>query len=222
MRDVVLPRKERRNESGPAGELGRSAIIDFMRDRSFTTTFKHFSRLVVDLHVQWQMLRDLHNNIDHYSVFNATAPNFFVHLRSYLYDVLFLSISRFFDPPKQFSNENLCLRHMISFNEVAEISNDLSEEIARLEGRWKSGIETWRHKRLSHNDLPTVLNERDVPEVSNKDIEFLVSGITDFARRLGSHVFERDQSYEVHIPGWVPQLSRYLQLGIDKKSAEQD
>jgi hypothetical protein len=110
---------------------------------------------------------------------------------------------------------------VISFKEVADISNELSEDIARLEDRWKSGIRTWRHKRLSHNDLPTVFREKDLPEVSNKDIAFLVSGITDFARRLESHVFERDQDYEVSIAGWVPQLTRYLRLGIQaKKSSE--
>lgn len=198
----------------------RSAIVIPMATRNFETTFKHFSRLVIDLHIQWQMFRDLHSDINNYDILNSTAPTFFVHLRSYLYDLLFLSISRFFDLPKQLWNENLCLKHMISFEEVSEIKGTLSCEIERLEGLWKAGIKTWRHKRLSHNDLPTLLDEKTIPDIPNKDIETLVEGISNFARRLESHVFERDQSYEVHIAGWVPQLIRYLRLGIDKKRAE--
>jgi hypothetical protein len=74
--------------------------MDNLQLRDLQATFKHFSRLVLDLHVQWQMFRDLHGKPDNYAVINATAPMFFVHLRAYLYDLLFISISRFFDPPK--------------------------------------------------------------------------------------------------------------------------
>jgi len=102
-------------------------------ERTFEATFKHFSKLVIDLHIQWQMFRDLHENIDHYPVFDATAPNFFIHLRSYLYDLIFLSISRFFDPPIQFGSKNLCLSHIISFPEVSSIYTELDSERARLE-----------------------------------------------------------------------------------------
>jgi hypothetical protein len=111
---------------------------------------------------------------------------------------------------------------MISFEEVAQIKEGLSTECDRLEALWEAGIKIWRNKRLSHNDLPTAFNDQNIPGIPNKDIQTLVEGIVEFARRLENHVFKRDQSYEVSISGWVPQLIRYLRLGIERKRADQN
>ena len=121
----------------------------------FDEVFKRFSRVVVELHTQWQMFRDLYSKPQNVVLFNDAAPLFFAHLKEYLLDLLYLSISRLFDPIKSCGDENLSLIKLVEYPEVKAIRGRLDTECSRLKNIWSKGIKTWRHKMISHNDLAT-------------------------------------------------------------------
>jgi len=185
-----------------------------------TPRLAKFDELVIDLNIQWQMFDGLYAPTEHYTVFNRTGPNFWNHLQAYLLDSLFLSISRFFDPEKMRGSENLSLRAVINFEEVMSIRDELSAREVAMRIIWERGIKIWRHKRLSHSDMNTALRIELLPEVPFADIKDLVDKISEFAREINHRLHEYDQSYEVSIVQWTPQVMDYLRHGIEWKEAQ--
>jgi len=185
-----------------------------------TARLAKFDQLVIDLNIQWQMFDGLYAPSEHYPVFNRTGPNFWNHLQAYLLDALFLSVSRFFDPAKMRDSDNLSLRAVIDFEEVCGIRNDLKEREAVMRLIWEKGIKVWRHKRLSHSDMQIALRPDILPNVPFADVKDLVSGISEFARVINCRLHEYDQSYQVSLVQWTPQVIEYLRHGIEQKDAK--
>jgi hypothetical protein len=176
-----------------------------------------FRQLVVDMNVQWQMYDDLFSDPQNYSTFDRTGPNFWVHLRSYLLDLLLLSIARFFDPPGTPNHENFSLSAVLDFPEVVSVRPELCQQLDVLKPKWERGIQTWRNKRLSHSDMPTVMGTKPLPNFPFSDIEDLITGISDFAREIDHRLNQRDVSYRIGITRWVPEVLSYLKAGIERR-----
>lgn len=177
-------------------------------------------RLVIDLNVQWQMFEDLYSHDEHFAIFNRTGPMFWDHLRAYQLDTIFSSISRFFDPAANSSQENLSLAAVLNFAEVAAIRPDLAQRLKKLVPVWKRGIKIWRHKKLSHSDKETALGVVALPDVPFLEIKELIVGITDFVREIDHRLNQTDVGYHVSISQWVPQVLSYLRAGIEKKDKD--
>ncbi len=181
---------------------------------------KRLSELILDLNVQWQVFDELYSPAANYAVFNRTGAAFWKHLWYHLLDDLFISISRFFDPARTKWQENLSLAAAMNFPEVAPIRKDLQHRLREMKPIWERGIKAWRHKKLSHNDMATALGKQTLPDVPLSEAQELVSKITDFVRQMEQQMNKCDASYRCSPTGWVPQVTRYLRLGIEKKDEQ--
>ena len=175
---------------------------------------KHLRNLVLDLNVQWQMFDELFSDAKNYAVFNRTGPNFWIHLQIYLLDTIFLSISRFFDPMANRNQTNLSLATVCAFQEVGSIRLDLERRLNDMRPVWDRGIKIWRHKKLSHSDMPTVLGQEPLPDIPYSEVKNLVSGISEFVREIDHRLNQVDVNYEISVSKWVPQVLRYLEEGV--------
>ena len=128
-----------------------------------------------------------------------------------------LSISRFLDPPQSMGQSNCSLAAIAALPENAAFRNDLQKQLNALVPVWAKGIRTWRHKKLSHSDLATVLGTNVLPDIPFSEIKTLVDGITAFVREIEHRLNHRDISYRCSLTGWVPQVLKYLALGIQKR-----
>ena len=174
-------------------------------------------RLVLDLNVRWQMFDELYSEAKNYAVFNRTGPMFWSHLWYILLDDLFASISRFFDPAQSRGQENFSLAAILEFQEVASIRGDLQQRLDAMKPVWQRGIKVWRHKKISHSDMLTVLGKNSLPEIPLSEVKELVEKITDFTREIEHQLHQRDVGYRCSLTGWVPQVLSYLELGVEKK-----
>jgi hypothetical protein len=170
--------------------------------------------LIVDLNVQWQMFDELFSDTKNYAVFNRTGPNFWIHLQTYLLDTIFLSISRFFDPAATRNQMNLSLATVCAFKEVVSIRLDLERRLREMRPVWERGIKIWRHKKLSHADMPTALGLAPLPDIPHSEVKTLVSGISDFVREIDHRLNQVDVSYRITVSQWVPQVLGYLEKGV--------
>jgi AbiU2 len=185
-----------------------------------TPQLKRLRELVVDLNVQWQMLDELFSDPKNYAVFNRTGPSFWIHLQTYLLDTVFLSISRFFDPAKSLNHTNFSLATVIELKEVAPIKRDLELRLSKMRPTWEKGIKLWRHKKLSHSDMPTVMAEESLPDIPHSEVKVLVSDISEFVREIDHLLNHVDVNYRVSVSQWVPQVMRYLETGIQKTDTD--
>ena len=174
-------------------------------------TLEKFRRLVVDLNVQWQMFEGLFSEPSNFIAFNRCGANFWVHLHSYLLDLLFLSISRFFDPAVQLRQQNLSLQVVADLPEARPIAGELRRRLDQMKPVWERGIKTWRNKRLSHSDMPTALGSATLPDIPTSDILALVEGISSFAWEIDHRLNQCDVSYKVALNGWVPEILQRLE-----------
>ena len=183
--------------------------------------FEPLRTLVRDLKVQWQMFDDLYSESKHYYLFQRTGPRFWMQLREYLLDVVFTSISRFFDPPRNRSQKNYSLAAVLEKPEVSSIRKDLQARLDLLTSKWEKGIKQWRHKKLSHSDTEIVLGREALPEIPYADISDLVSGIAAFVNEIDLRLYDFEVAERVEIAQWVPQVMRYLKAGVEKVDHDQ-
>lgn len=180
-------------------------------------TLEAMNQLVLELNVRWQMFDELYSDAKNYAVLNRTGANFWATLENLLIDDLMLSISRFLDPPKSMGQANCSLAAMAALPETDPFRSDLQTRLNTLVTIWSKGIQNWRHKKLSHSDMATVLGTNTLPDIPFAEIKTLVDEITAFVREMEHRLNHRDISYQCSITGWVPQVLKYLTLGIQKK-----
>ncbi len=179
-------------------------------------TFEALNHLVLELNVRWQMFEELYSDAENYVVLNRTGANFWGTLHNLLVDDLMLAISRYLDPAKTGKNDNFSLAAIVALPEVAAFRTDLQTRLDAINLIWTRGVKDWRHKRLSHSDMATTLGANTLPTVPFTEIKELVEGITGFAREITHQLYHYDQSFHCSQTGWVPQVLRYLKLGIEK------
>lgn len=179
-----------------------------------------FKRLVVDLNAEWKMFEKLFLNDGNYMLFNRTGRMFWFDISNCLISTILQSISRFFDPATSNNQRNLSLQTVVFLPEVASIRMDLERRLQKMRPIWKAGIKIWRHKKLSHSDLPTSLGKKALPQIPFSQIKDLVSGITEIARQIDHQLNNVDVSYDVAIGDWVPKVLGYLRAGVQKRNED--
>jgi len=191
-----------------------------MHSTDFDAVFSRLQNLVADLNIQAQMYDDLFSLPENALVFNEAAGNFFKHLRWFLQQLIFGSISRLLDPPETCGHENLSLRGILDYEQVDPIRNKLAHCLSQIESAWVPGVKVWRNKILSHNDLATLLQKSPLPEIEIEVMLKLVDGITQFVRQIERDLFYKNVSYKIKIDAWVPRLIRCLKRGIEAASGD--
>jgi len=180
-------------------------------------TFEALNQLVLELNVRWQMFDELYSEAKNYAVLNRTGANFWSNLHNLLIDDLMLAISRFLDPARMGKNDNFSLAAIVALLEVASFRADLQKRLDAINLVWSRGVKDWRHKKLSHSDMATVLGSNTLPDIPFTEIKVLVDGITGFAREVTHQLYHFDQGFGCSMTGWVPQVLDYLKLGVQKK-----
>lgn len=175
-----------------------------------------FGDLVLELNLQRQMFKDLFGGSDHLDVFQEAGVNFWSNLQIYLLDLLFLSVSRFFDPALSCGRANLSIPAIIELSDVAAIRDNLKKRESEMRRSWEVGIMHWRHKRISHTDLNTALQGNLLPDIPIASLYGLVDQISDFARYIHLSLYDHDVSYDIVTSRWVPQMLFYLKEGVEK------
>jgi hypothetical protein len=164
-------------------------------------TLEALNQLVLELNVRWQMFDELYSDAKNYAVLNRSGANFWATLENLLIDDLMLSISRFLDPPQSMGQSNCSLAAIAALPENAAFRNDLQKQLDALVPVWAKGIRNWRHKKLSHSDLATVLGTNVLPDIPFSEIKSLVDGITAFVREIEHQLNHRDISYRCSLTG---------------------
>lgn len=181
-----------------------------------------FNRIVLDLNVRWQVFDELYSSPENLPVFDRTGKMFWDHLWNFLLEDLFMAISRFFDPAKNHVQDNFSLLAVLEFPEVAPFRDNLKKLIDEMRPIWERGIKQWRHKKLSHWDMEVALGLKRLPDVPTADVKELVRQISGFAREIEHKLNNRDVSFGCSLTQWVPQVLRYLKLGIERMDEKMD
>jgi AbiU2 len=182
--------------------------------QTISPEFECFERLVVQLNAEWQMFDKLFLRDANYPLFNRTGRMFWFDIQNCLVDVILQSISRFFDPARNQSQQNLSLQAVISLPKLAPMRADLNRRLEKMRTVWEPGIMVWRHKKLSHSDLPTALGIAALPKIPFSDVQNLVTGITDIAHEIRLRVDGVDVNYKAATGDWVPKVLGHLRDGV--------
>lgn len=182
--------------------------------------FAQFERLALTLLTEWQMYEELFIRPENEPLFRNTGALFWAKLRYILLDNIILGIARFFDPPDgkrgSSNRKNLSLRFIVTLPELSPIREEVEKKGKLLWPVYQRGADHWRNGRIGHNDLMNSLEE-PLPDIDLKDLETLVDGIWDiiaFAHHvLGGVEIRRRVSFI----GWVPDVMKYLKLGLESE-----
>ena len=185
--------------------------------------FAQFEKLALTLLTEWQMYEELFVRAEHEALFRRTGALFWAKLRYILLDNIILGIARFFDPPDgrrgNSNRKNLSLRFIVTLPELSSIRGEVEKRGEVLWPIYKRGADHWRNGRIGHNDLMNSLEE-PLPDIDLKDLEALVDGIWDiiaFAHHaLGGIQIGR----RVNFLGWVPDVVKYLTLGVESEDTK--
>ncbi len=183
-------------------------------------SMKEFMKLVTDMNLQWKMFDDIYGKDENYPVLNGVGTQFWNYLQDKMLDMLFLSISRFFDPVGGGANVNLSLKCIITLPEVADIQAELIKREVKMRANWEKGIKIWRHKRISHSDKAFALKEVIIPEVKFTDMKKLVDDITEFADFVHIKINIYQMDYTPGASDWIPSLFHVIKMGLDAHEEE--
>jgi hypothetical protein len=178
---------------------------------NFTAVFERFNLNVVELNVRWQMLHDLRSPVQNLSTMHDTAPLFFQKLLSILADSLVSSIARFCDV----KSDSLSIRHVVSYREVDPFRARVEKEADAVLAAYAKNVKKWRNKKVSHADIKHELGIKKLSPLAFAELGELVEGISKVARTIYAETKQVDINYRVAMGRWVPDLMKYLNLGLE-------
>jgi len=185
-----------------------------------TNRVRELEKQAAELVIQWKIFSQLFRNPVYDDIFEKSGSTFWLCIRAYLIDSIFSSISRFMDPPTSCGNSNLSLKAAIEWDETKPLNEDLTKRLSSLEKNWSKGIKKWRHKRISHADLDTIVCGTGLPVIEFQNIDALVAEISAFSILILDQIYGEKKNHDIVIHWGVDQVVNYLKLGIAKKDEE--
>jgi hypothetical protein len=179
------------------------------------------------LHTIWELFIQLYGSSDeNIEIMNESAPQFFAILKTMLFDELVMILNRLTDPAITRRKANACLEQLIKQLDQPEntlLATSLTEKLSTIRANYVA-FRTWRDKKVSHNDLPTALqNEGNfLPEIPRAKAAAAIQEITDFINEYSEAVLGSFQSYVPFLAarGDGNALLQYLKQGIEAQQKE--
>lgn len=175
--------------------------------------FNAFSRCVLDLHVLWHQYCALYDGSEvqaKIALMNQVAPTFFTLDREAWLDRIFLGISRLMDKDLVCGKKTLSVKHI-----VKQLDSKTAAQTEPLQQRLENlfiGVKSWRHQKISHNDLEVHLGLIPLPDVPLTDIQKLVDALGEIANVISLSVYDETASYTPDtVKGGADRLLKCLQ-----------
>ncbi|HTX20971.1 MAG TPA: hypothetical protein VMD27_03775 [Candidatus Aquilonibacter sp.] len=172
---------------------------------------------VLRLHQKWKLPKQVFGSDKKVAFLNEAAPVFFSYVfNSMLFDVV-LSFSRLLDPRASCGDENLSFKNLLSEISDSSLRAELSKLISELENKTLA-IETWRNKKLAHNDLSHALNNISMPPIQVNEVTEALAIIREIMKILRQRYNFPAMLYEIsllHDPGDGKSLMYHLKYGFE-------
>jgi hypothetical protein len=172
---------------------------------------------VLRLHQKWKLLKQVFGSDEKVAFLNEAAPVFFSYIfNSMLFDIV-LSFSRLLDPRASCGDENLSFKNLLSEISDSSLNAQLSKLISELEDKTQA-IETWRNKKLAHNDLSHMLKNISMPPIQVNEVTKALAIIREIMKMLRQRFNFPQMLYEISMlsdPGDGKSLLYYLKYGFE-------
>lgn len=173
------------------------------------------------LHTVWELFIQIYGSKDEYhETMSSSAPFFFHMLHEMLFDELALSFSRLTDAPVTSRQSNASMEALIQSIDVAahpKLVADLTTQLKELKKNYPE-FRTWRHKRVSHNDLMTSIPSSSVtmPQLTRGKVEAALKDVRTWINEFSLWAFQKDISYHPFLlnVGDGHELMRFLGRGV--------
>ena len=173
---------------------------------------------VLNLYFKLKFFNQLFTDPNRVEILKATAMLLFQSIEeSMLFDIL-LSIARLTDPSKSVGREK---RENLSFENLLQEIPDgaLRTEIVGLLLQIKQkakDIETWRNRKLGHNDLQKALGGFSLPPIQKKDLTDILELVPKVMNAIYKHFSDTEVRYEMCVTSQDgDSLLFYLEYGLD-------
>jgi hypothetical protein len=196
-------------------------------DPELNELFTVVNHEVTWLHTVWELFIQLYGTSDeNFDVMNASAPQFFAILKTMLFDELVMILNRLTDPATTRGKANACLEQLIKQidrDANAGLATSLKERLEKIRANY-SAFRTWRDKKVSHNDLPTALQNEpnSLPGIPRAQAAAAAKEIVDFMNEYSLAILGGSQSYMPFLVarGDGNALLQYLKQGIEAQEKE--
>lgn len=188
--------------------------------------FKVVNDEVTWLHTIWELFNQLYwSGAENFEIMDATAPQFFVILRTMMFEEMILIVNRLTDPPITLGKANASLERLIEqVNKETHTALVISLQGKLASIRASSTMyRTWRNKRVSHNDLSIALEkEGTLPHIMRGEAQIVVREIAEFMNEFSLAILDSSQAYVPFLAahGDGVALMRYLKEAVKKRENE--
>lgn len=169
--------------------------------------------------LEWLTAKDLFGtSTARVDLLNRTAVNFFQVCQSTFRDGTFIGLSRLTDPLQIFGKDNLSLDRLLEGLDK-EVYSQFAIELSSLISIAKALCEPfrqYRHKKLAHRDLLTVLNPgtNSLPSITVGEINRGLKSVQDVVNRFGQYFLDKTTWFDGIIQeAGVDSLVLYLERG---------
>jgi hypothetical protein len=188
-------------------------------DRDLRKLYDSLVNEVTLVSLKWQTAKDLFGHSqERVDLLNRTAVSFFQVCQSTFRDDTFIGLSRLTDPLQSAGKDNLSLDRLLESLDRqvhSQLATDLAELISKAKELCKPFRE-YRHKKLAHLDLDTVLNTQtdSLPTITIGETNRALKSVYDVLNRFGQHFFDTTTWFDKIIQqAGVDSLALYLERG---------
>jgi hypothetical protein len=163
-----------------------------------------------------QLFTQLFTDPKRVEILKATAASLFQSIEeSMLFDIL-LSIARLTDPPRSVVRENLSFKNLLQEMPNGPLRMEIDILLSNIKQKTKD-LETWRNKKLAHNDLQKkALGAFFLPPIQKKDLADILEMIPKAMNLIYRHFTDTEVRYDMCITSHDgDSLLFYLEYGLD-------
>lgn len=154
--------------------------------------FEAAKQQVITMHAKWKLLEQLFAKSKERSDFlSRTGAGFFAFVQDSMINDIVIALGRLLEKPKVKGNHNLVLeriRELISEPENEDLLHVLDAHLSKAREAYQA-VRQYRDKRLAHNDLTTILNEKPThmkpPAV--RDMKTAIGEAGEFLNKINLH-----------------------------------
>jgi len=170
---------------------------------------------VRNLYFKLKFFNQLFTDPKRVEILKVTAASLFQSIEeSMLFDIL-LSIARLTDPPRSVGRENLSFKNLLQEMPNGPLRMEINVLLSNIKQKTKD-LETWRNKKLAHNDLQKALGGFFLPPIQKKDLADILEMIPKAMNLIYRHFSDTEVRYDMCITSQDgDSLLFYLEYGLD-------
>lgn len=176
------------------------------------------------LHLKWQDFRGLFGGTEQtIELLNQTAPSFFHHLQTILWEDVLLHLCRLTDPPQSAGHANLTLMRLPGMIPDPKLRSQ-ADSLVKIADQNTKFARDWRNRRLAHKELPPLGGQQSRPlaAASRQHVEQALAAIRNAMNDVEQHHTKSTVAYAHSIAALtgVDSLLLYLRKGLEAQRHE--